>query len=103
MIFTQRCLDVGVSLNCITEFNFEDALATADTLDKLRESNPEILDQQPLFGVPVSIKDFFDLKGKLIQNHFFQIYYYYQQDYLLQLDALIRSRMYLLKMDLLSN
>jgi len=26
---------------------------------------PEIVDEQPLYGIPVSIKDFFDLKGKI--------------------------------------
>lgn len=36
MIFTSRCLDIGMQLNCITEFNFEDALSTADRLDAQR-------------------------------------------------------------------
>jgi len=30
MIFTHRCLTVGLSLNCLTEFNFDEAVTVAD-------------------------------------------------------------------------
>lgn len=33
MIFTHRCLTVGLSLNCLTEFNFDEAVTVADQLD----------------------------------------------------------------------
>lgn len=33
MIFTHRCLTVGLKLNCLTEFNFDEAIAVAEKLD----------------------------------------------------------------------
>jgi len=62
-------------LNLITEVNFDDAIKQAEKCDEVRKSSkkrnwtfndPEEKINEflhPLFGVPISIKDTFDMKG----------------------------------------
>ncbi|KAL4484607.1 hypothetical protein ABPG74_019784 [Tetrahymena malaccensis] len=63
-IFSHRCREIGLKeYQCITEFDYERAIEFAKVLDQKRLEDPNIVDSQPLYGVPISIKDFFDVKG----------------------------------------
>lgn len=61
-IFLQRSLSIGLDHKLITEVNFEEALSLAKECDRLRatKSNKK---HQLLFGIPISIKDLFEMKG----------------------------------------
>ncbi|CAM6002804.1 unnamed protein product, partial [Sphagnum balticum] len=75
LVFCYRAATLGMELCLITEDNFQDALQLAERSDDLRKTSQkrnwtlgEEWDEQkhlpPLFGVPVSIKDMFDMAGK---------------------------------------
>ncbi|KAG0647462.1 Acetamidase [Hyphodiscus hymeniophilus] len=49
-------------INCVTETMFEEALATAKTLDEEFSRTGKL--KGPLHGVPISLKDNFEVKGK---------------------------------------
>ena len=56
-----RLHDVNPSLNAVTVDLSEEALERADELDQKLQINDKI---GPLFGVPVTLKENIDLKGK---------------------------------------
>ena len=74
-VLAHRCTVVGSDLNLITEIDFEVADRAAQKCDDERRKtgkknwtfrddwNPET-HLPPLFGVPTSVKDMFDQKGK---------------------------------------
>ncbi|KAL4484611.1 hypothetical protein ABPG74_019788 [Tetrahymena malaccensis] len=63
-IFSHRCREIGLKeYHCITEFDYENAIQLARELDKQRLQDFNIVDTKPLYGIPISIKDFFDVKG----------------------------------------
>ncbi len=49
-------------VNCLTEIMFEDALKRADELDAILERTGKPMG--PLHGLPVSLKDAFQIKGR---------------------------------------
>mmetsp|Transcript_20771 Transcript_20771/g.38623 ORF Transcript_20771/g.38623 Transcript_20771/m.38623 type:complete len:574 (-) Transcript_20771:117-1838(-) len=63
IVYVHRVFEIGRRLNLSAEENFAEALAIADRLDRKLAINPE--DCGLLFGVPISIKDHIDQKGKL--------------------------------------
>ena len=74
-IYCYRSATIGLRLNLITEVNFEAAIRQAEHCDEVRKSSKKrnwtFNDSEekigeflhPLFGVPISIKDTFDIKG----------------------------------------
>ena len=58
-----RCENVNAYLNAITESYFEEAFELAKSAEKVYFSEPE--KARPLEGIPVGIKDFHPVKGKL--------------------------------------
>ena len=62
LIFYERIVKIGKSLNLVTEIMFERALRHAQQCDKLREENPEKC-KGYLFGIPFSLQDHFLVKG----------------------------------------
>jgi Asp-tRNAAsn/Glu-tRNAGln amidotransferase A subunit and related amidases len=63
LIFIKRTVTIGLDLELITEINFEEALEQARSLDQLRKKDPSKCKGE-LFGLPISIKDNYELKGK---------------------------------------
>ena len=61
--FYERAITIGRDLELITEINFEEALSQARLCDELRKKDPSQCKGE-LFGLPVSIKDCFFMKGK---------------------------------------
>jgi len=62
IIFIGRALEKGKDLNLLSEINFEEAIKTAKEYDlKFLQKNKDI--EKPLFGIPMTIKDVFDIKG----------------------------------------
>lgn len=53
----------GLELGLITEVNFEGALAQAREYDRLLKQNGAVFPEKLLLGVPISIKDTYELKG----------------------------------------
>lgn len=62
-LFIQRAASIGKDLEIITEINFEEAIAQAKLCDEIRKKDPTKCKGR-LFGLPMSIKDCFYLKGK---------------------------------------
>lgn len=74
-IYCYRTATIGLRLNLITEVNFANAISQAEKCDRVRKSSnkrnwtfedsEDKIDEflHPLFGVPISIKDTFDIKG----------------------------------------
>lgn len=62
-IFTSRCREHAVKMNLVTEFDYQNAMLAAKRLDEIRAADSRVVHAQPLFGIPVSIKDFLDMKG----------------------------------------
>ena len=60
--YFQRAITIGLDLELITELNFDEALVRARECDKLRKKNPSAC-RGILFGLPMSVKDAFVLKG----------------------------------------
>ena len=60
--YLQRASTIGLNLNLLAETNFQEALAQARECDRLRKEDPTKC-QGTLFGIPMSIKDCFQLKG----------------------------------------
>ena len=67
LIFLQRSATIGLDLELITEIPFEEALQQARECDRIRATkyaNKPVNDNEGLFfGVPISIKDLFEMKG----------------------------------------
>lgn len=63
VLFIQRAATIGRELEIITELNFEEALAQAKACDEQRKKDPKSCKGE-LFGLPISVKDCFNLKGK---------------------------------------
>ncbi|KAH8836087.1 amidase signature domain-containing protein [Flagelloscypha sp. PMI_526] len=59
--FLKRAIIAHQLTNCLTEFWIEDALARARELDAIRSQTGPV---GPLHGLPVSLKDQFDVEGK---------------------------------------
>lgn len=55
-----HCL-IREQTNCLTEINFEDALQRAKDLDDYQRKHDRLVG--PLHGVPISLKDQFNIKG----------------------------------------
>lgn len=51
-----------IQTNCLTEIFFEEAIERARELDKQKAADPDNL--PPLFGLPISLKDSFNIPGK---------------------------------------
>jgi len=60
--YFERACTIGLDLELLAEINFEEALTKARECDRQRKSNPNA-NQGILFGLPMSIKDCFRLKG----------------------------------------
>ncbi len=63
--YMQRAATIGKDLNLLADVNYEDALAEARRCDKLRKENPSACKGE-LFGLPMSVKDCFRLKGTVV-------------------------------------
>lgn len=50
-------------LNAFITVDAENARSRAHELDAALESDPEIIDRQPLFGIPIGLKDIYSTKG----------------------------------------
>jgi len=60
--YMQRAATIGMDLNLLADVNYEEALAEARRCDRLRKENPSACKGE-LFGLPMSVKDCFQLKG----------------------------------------
>ena len=60
--YFQRAITIGLDLALLAEINFAEALETARKYDQLRRENPSAC-HGLIFGLPMSIKDVFILKG----------------------------------------
>lgn len=60
--YFKRAITIGLELELITEITFEEALAKARECDRLRKENPSA-SEGILFGLPMTVKDNFILKG----------------------------------------
>lgn len=58
LAYYERARTIGVQYEWITETNFAEALQKAEECDKLAKDTS--IPKGPLFGIPISIKDFFD-------------------------------------------
>lgn len=67
LIYFKRALTIGKDHDLITEVNFEESLQMAKECDRIRNTkyfNKAVNDSEGfLFGIPISIKDLFDMKG----------------------------------------
>ncbi|CAD8180408.1 unnamed protein product [Paramecium pentaurelia] len=65
LVFINRTLSVATSenLNLITDINFIEAIQQAEKQDQEIFSDPQIIYQYDLFGIPVSVKDTYIHKG----------------------------------------
>ncbi|KAJ5596376.1 amidase signature domain-containing protein [Penicillium hetheringtonii] len=55
------CLTAGTQTNCLTEICFDDAIQRARALDDFQQTHGRLIG--PLHGVPISLKDQFNIKG----------------------------------------
>src|SRR5699024_6647330 len=62
-IFINKIKEVNPALNAVVESRFDAALLEAKEKDKLIRGNKVIFQDQPLFGVPVSIKESIDVES----------------------------------------
>src|SRR5690625_4657188 len=62
-IFINKIREVNPTLNAVVETRFDVALQEAKEKDKLIRGNKVIFQDQPLFGVPVSIKESIDVES----------------------------------------
>lgn len=53
----------GEQVNCLTEIFFDEAIDRARQLDKQRAESPDGKSLPPLFGLPISLKDSFNVQG----------------------------------------
>ncbi|TVY80709.1 putative amidase [Lachnellula suecica] len=60
--FCKRAAIAQQLVNCLTEIFFEEAIERARNLDRERQHNPTN-DLPPLYGLPISLKDSFDVSG----------------------------------------
>jgi len=60
--YMQRASTIGMDLELLADVNYEEALAEAKRCDRLRKENPSACKGE-LFGLPMSVKDCFQLKG----------------------------------------
>ncbi|KAM3138748.1 hypothetical protein pb186bvf_009127 [Paramecium bursaria] len=63
LFFIERTITIGVPSNFILETLFGQAILDAKEQDILLLENANIVDQYPLFGIPVSVKDIIMVKG----------------------------------------
>lgn len=61
--YTKRSLQVGVKLNYVIEFMYEEALEMARNRDQELKKYSSAESLPPLFGIPVSIKDMLNVEG----------------------------------------
>src|SRR5699024_11088953 len=61
--YINKIREVNPTLNAIVETRFDVALQEAKEKDKLIRGNKVIFQDQPLFGVPVSIKESIDVES----------------------------------------
>ena len=59
--YTQRAASIHVAVNCFTEVLFDQALEQARVLDEYYKKNGKVIG--PFHGIPVTVKDQFDVKG----------------------------------------
>ncbi|KIV79229.1 hypothetical protein PV11_06799 [Exophiala sideris] len=59
--YIRRAAEAHQKTNCLTEVFFEEALVEADKLDQYYQQHGKLIG--PLHGVPVTLKDQFDVKG----------------------------------------
>ena len=66
-IYSKRAITIGFEHELITDVNYEESLKVAKECDKIRNTkyaNKPIKDNEGLlFGIPLSIKDLFEMKG----------------------------------------
>src|SRR5699024_12454186 len=62
-IFINKIREVNPTLNAVVETRFDVALQEAKEKDKLIRGNKVMFQDQPLFGVPVSIKESSDAES----------------------------------------
>ena len=80
--FCKRATLAHQALNCATELLFDEALRTAKDHDEYLKTTGKT--KGPLHGLPISVKDVFDLKGHLNSSGFV-----YRVEEIVQNDALI--------------
>lgn len=80
--FSKRATLAQQALNCATELLFDEALTTAREYDEHLRTTGKT--KGPLHGLPISVKDVFDLKGHLNSSGFV-----YRVDEIVQNDALL--------------
>lgn len=64
-VYHNRAITLGLKSEMIAQSNYKEALAVAKACDEKRKSlsKEELTKLPPLFGLPISIKDSFDMKG----------------------------------------
>ena len=61
--YYERTRSIGRELELVCESRFEEALQEARACDKVRQSSKDPTTLPPLFGIPISCKEVFRLKG----------------------------------------
>lgn len=65
-LYIRRCIDIAYPLNYLADINFEEALSKAKQQDLMLQNDREIIfrEEFPLFGIPVTVKDTYNMKDK---------------------------------------
>lgn len=63
LTYSERAGTIGKDLGLIAETLFDEAIEAADKCDKVRASTKDFSKLPPLFGIPISIKEEFRIKG----------------------------------------
>src|SRR5690625_3635149 len=84
--FIKHIKNVNPSLNAVVEERFHDALEEAKQMDYKRDSVN--WDEKPLYGVPVSIKESFDVKGMKTTGGLI-----YRKDLIMSRDAIVVEKL----------
>ena len=62
-IFMKRATTIGVELECLAEVNWTESLELARKADEIYKHDPQRAKSMSLLGIPISIKDNFNMKG----------------------------------------
>jgi fatty acid amide hydrolase len=62
-IFMKRATTIGVKLECLAEFDWNNSLELARKADEIYRFDTERAKTMSLLGIPISVKDTFDMKG----------------------------------------